>query len=492
MQGDELRHVLSNLHVARDRSRRDAPHKPLLLLLLLQRLRATGTTEVAFEDVAPRLAGLISRVSPNEGASSPLDRAALPFVHLERSVWSPRFSDGSDVTTEGRRDAAFLTSQGARGALTPEVERALREEGAPAASARTLLETYFNAADRSWLRDEVFPELEQPSDSWNVPAGAELSRAERATRFGGSTYGGIQPSNTSPNVFLYSDPQAGRKNGYVFDGWASDGLIYLYTGEGRLGPQKMRAGNLAILTHREAGRALRLFVAEGTKPGSQAKIQRYVGEFEIDIDKPYITAEALDADGVDRTVLVFRLRPVGVVLNRDVDASESGDVRHDRRVIPVLSEAHQVLEYPTSPTRAGIATKREAQLVARFEEHLKQLGHKTLRYRIRPPGELRDLLTDTYDETAHELYEAKSAPTRDALRRAVGQLLDYRRHMPEPDALKLSILSEARPSDDLLAFVGSLNIDCVYETQPGTYVRVVSQTSPDPRPEPAQAQHFGS
>lgn len=44
-----------------------------------------------------------------------------------------------------------------------------------------------------------------------------------------------------------------------------------------------------------------------------------------------------------------------------------------------------------------------------------------------PPGESRPLYSDLWDETAHELVEAKGTVNRDNLRQAVGQLLDYGR-----------------------------------------------------------------
>ncbi|MGH2705147.1 MAG: hypothetical protein ACRDJ4_08640 [Actinomycetota bacterium] len=71
-------------------------------------------------------------------------------------------------------------------------------------------------------------------ENWNLRTGDELTREERRTRFGGALYGGIEPSATTPNVFLYTDPSRGQAFGYDFDGWASDEALFLYTGEGRV------------------------------------------------------------------------------------------------------------------------------------------------------------------------------------------------------------------------------------------------------------------
>jgi hypothetical protein len=49
---------------------------------------------------------------------------------------------------------------------------------------------------------------------WAIPVGAILSRRARGERYGGGLYGGIEPSATTANVFLYSDKSAGTAYGY--------------------------------------------------------------------------------------------------------------------------------------------------------------------------------------------------------------------------------------------------------------------------------------
>ncbi|MBQ1053050.1 hypothetical protein KBX50_31945 [Micromonospora sp. C51] len=123
--------------------------------------------------------------------------------------------------------------------------------------------------------------------------------------------------------------------------------------------------------------------------------------------------------------------------------------------------------YSLPGSTSAVAVKREADLTARYLEHLETLGHTCVRYRIRPPGEPYDLYTDLFDQTAGVLYEAKGVVTRDAVRMAVGQLLDYSRHIPGPP--RRAVLLPARPGDDLLALLRAQNIQCVYELSPGRY-----------------------
>jgi 5-methylcytosine-specific restriction protein A len=110
--------------------------------------------------------------------------------------------------------------------------------------------------------------------------------------------------------------------------------------------------------------------------------------------------------------------------------------------------------------------------VARYLSHLEKERHSCVRYRVRPPGELRDLYTDIFDETENVLYEAKGVATREAVRMALGQLLDYSRHVPGNPSL--AVLLPARPSTDLVAMLQQNKIGCVYETKPGTFVNASS------------------
>jgi hypothetical protein len=305
---------------------------------------------------------------------------------------------------------------------------------------------------------------------WDVPVGDTLSRETRYERYGGATYGGIEPSATTPIVFVYSDPSRGRAYGYNFDGWNQDHTSFLYTGEGRLGDQKLAHGNRAILEHKRDGRALRLFVADGLQPGTAAKIQRYLGQFEVDAAVPYTRADAPDLKGEWRSVIVFRLRPVGSVLYRDEDRSAADDIKLTASADLVDIEAHDTATYESSGSPPTTADRRESDLVQRYRQQLEAGGHRVRRWRLRPAGEVRPLLTDIYDVTDDELYEAKGVATRDAIRRAIGQLLDYRRHTPQRPA-QLTVLLPTCPSQDLLDLLTELGIDCVYEETRGNFSR---------------------
>jgi putative restriction endonuclease len=80
--------------VHRSAARLRAPHKPLLLLWLFGRFAATGSTAAAYAEAEESVSTLINDFGPPvASASAGRQRAAMPFVHLEREIWDLR--DGS-------------------------------------------------------------------------------------------------------------------------------------------------------------------------------------------------------------------------------------------------------------------------------------------------------------------------------------------------------------------------------------------------------------
>lgn len=292
------------------------------------------------------------------------------------------------------------------------------------------------------------------------------------SRFGGGKYGGIEPSRTTPNVFIYSDPSKAVRYGYNFDGWNDDRTIFFYTGEGRRGPQTMTAGNLALFAHLNDGRALRLFVADGVVEGTSEKQHRYLGRFELDRDDPYSEQDSVDEDGTPRTVIVFRLCPLGETLTREEDASAAGGPSTQTRAEIVEREKAGKANFTKNATTAGVGQRREAQLVERYAAYLRR---DLKRWKITPCGSMTTLYSDHYDPETHELYEAKGNATRDNIRQAIGQLLDYRHHIQrenhENRDLKITVLLPGRPNDDIADLLKALGIGCVYELPTGGFKR---------------------
>ena len=308
---------------------------------------------------------------------------------------------------------------------------------------------------------------------WKLQPGQYLSRDNRRIEFGGALYGGIEPSAQTPNVFIYSDPSRGEKNGYIYDGWNEDKSIYLYTGEGKIGDQKLSAGNKAIADHKKDKRKLRLFVADGIVPGTKnAKNQRYVGEFEVDMTQPFYLADALDENqNEERVVFVFRLRPLGEVLQSNQDLSKQTEPERTTVADLVGIEKNETTSFDLPKSEASTSFRTESQLVERYSNYLMDLGHVVKRWRLLPKLSLKYLFTDIYDENECELYEAKGSSNRNAVRLAIGQLLDYKRFLPV-NQIGLTLLLPSEPNEDLKDLIRSCGMSCVWEIEPGRFERI--------------------
>ncbi|MFC9088965.1 hypothetical protein [Nocardiopsis dassonvillei] len=310
-----------------------------------------------------------------------------------------------------------------------------------------------------------------------IKPGELTTRAEMKAAFGGGQGQGIHPCTTSPNVLLYTDPASGEQFGY-YDGWLpaeeNSDPLFEYTGDGeedQVFEGRNGQRNRAILLHVDDGRALRVFKAVGTIPGKKTRIQRYIGKFELDKELPYVFREAPNRKGVFRRVIVFRLRPVEELEAYPEDVIKplpSTEVRQVSAATSTLTtsimvepEAHNGNPISRSAVPQTKIGRKEAELCEAFKSMLEEHEHEVKRYQIRVAGLSSSLLTDLYDNNTNVLYEAKGTSSREAVRMAIGQLMDYRRHIKPPPTL--AILLPEKPHLDLQNLLDSVNIHLVYQ-----------------------------
>lgn len=161
------------------------------------------------------------------------------------------------------------------------------------------------------------------SAEWDLAVGETIRRVDLHERYGGSRQDGVSPSRSTPNVFLFTAASSGEQHGY-FDRWREDGYFY-YTGRGQRGDQTFTSGNLAILNHREDGRALRVF------EGARGTVE-YAGEFQLADDLPWIYENAPETgSGPQRRVIIFRLTPVPGDSVRGIELAQVGIGFQSRR-----------------------------------------------------------------------------------------------------------------------------------------------------------------
>jgi putative restriction endonuclease len=143
MTRDELLAQLARLRQARVGQVR-VPHKPLLLLWLFGQFAATGNSAASYQQAEQPVSQLINDFGPPvASASLARQRAAMPFVHLERELWDLRDATGNEIGPDAPERRGFLLEQGAVGRLRAPVERLLADLSALAAAARLLLDMHF-------------------------------------------------------------------------------------------------------------------------------------------------------------------------------------------------------------------------------------------------------------------------------------------------------------------------------------------------------------
>lgn len=116
-------------------------------------------------------------------------------------------------------------------------------------------------------------------------------------------------------------------------------------------------------------------------------------------------------------------------------------------------------------------------LVNRAEALLVQSYRATLSAtvaRISTPAGITDLYVVTSDDV--EIVEAKRSADHAFVRQALGQLLDYAPHSPQP-VTRLSGLFPTRPTDADIGLLHRFGIDCVYETETGAFERLPAPAS---------------
>jgi hypothetical protein len=357
-----------------------------------------------------------------------------------------------------------------------------------------------------------------------IKPGDVRTRAEIRAVFGGSPQGGICPSGDKHSVNLFSDPEVGEQVGY-FDGWLAEedelGAVYEYTGAGKSGDQTFDGvagtGNRAILRHAEQDRALRVFTRVGKVPGSDTKTHRYLGAFTLDSMEPYVWRKIHGEDGLERDVIVFRLRAEGEVQHAEQDVippakktagefvpfrpvtaamfqsdpATSGALplpkqrvskgSTSRKSAPntetsgtfVVPEAFGTQLSIRAATAATVAVRHEAELTQAYKAHLDSAGHHAGAYQIKVKGLTSTLRADLYDATAHVLYEAKGSNSREDVRMALGQILDYSRYvdMPEHEGEPHRvILLPAAPTPDMYTLLDRYDVGVIYRADDGRFV----------------------
>ena len=116
--------------------------------------------------------------------------------------------------------------------------------------------------------------------------------------------------------------------------------------------------------------------------------------------------------------------------------------------------------YETAGAEGGVRTRSEHDLVRRYADWLSASGVTVVSRLYRVPGLARPFLCDAFLPDKNALVEAKSTDRREAIRMAIGQLLDYQ-HL-ERTQRRLGVLLPYAPAAEVRNLLDSLGIAAIW------------------------------
>jgi hypothetical protein len=291
---------------------------------------------------------------------------------------------------------------------------------------------------------------------FNLKAGSKIMRKKLHESYGGQVQGGISTPSNCDAIFVFT-ASVGVEFGYI-DGWNEDRTLFFYSGEGKKGNQSFTRGNKAILETITNNKIIYLF------EGARGEV-KLIGRFKLSSNEAYLMSESHDVEGDVRNIIIFKLIPfigqVNNTLGMEQDESVFKGNFAESSEIDIESSGSET--FVRRATKQSVASRTESKLVEHFTKYLieeKRVTRKSIiRNKIKIPNSSHVLFTDIFVKNSKILIEAKSSATRESIRMAIGQLLDYKRFI---DHGSLAILVPQIPSSDLISLSNDNGISLIY------------------------------
>jgi len=285
---------------------------------------------------------------------------------------------------------------------------------------------------------------------WPFTPGQTTTRKMVHDKVGGNRQKGITAIDGSKDVLIFSDPVSGREYGYDrFEGFREDGSFW-YTGEGTVGDQSIdQYGNKTLIESDLNQTRLRLFMTQGVNA-------TYVGEVVLG-DPPFEWKRAPDKEGNERDIAVFHLVPVTRITppNTAVPAPQPATAWTP----PADSN------YTVSGTivNGRNVSRQEMKLQGRYGTWLQDQGNTVLRRPVLVPSTGVQVFPDLYNATTKTVVEAKKSASREYVREAIGQVLDYKNllALEGEEGINAAILLPGLPEPDLVFLCAGLAIEVI-------------------------------
>lgn len=264
---------------------------------------------------------------------------------------------------------------------------------------------------------------------------------------------------------IFHDPVKGRDFGYdVWEGEDADGC-FNYTGQGVEGHQTLTRNNKGLIRAADEGLPIHFFMRPAMSASSNKRAPyTYIGQ--VTLDNPrFVVRQAPDKFGNLREVFVFRLIPLGNVV---VPETPTAGFR-----ISLGNWSYPLTLSATGSTQQSEPTQIEfieKKLQTRFADYMKDRSESVKSIRIAIPGKKGLLEPDFYLASRNMIIEAKPGSSREMVRLAIGQVLDYQNLLkPEYPGIRAGILIPSRPSNDLVDLLRQLHISLVTEASDSSF-----------------------
>ncbi len=273
---------------------------------------------------------------------------------------------------------------------------------------------------------------------------------------GGSFRHGMTSCSNGTEFLLFHDKKKSVKYGYnVWEGLQADGSFH-YTGQGTNGNQELTKSNLALINANEKSIPIHLIESVDGEC-------TYLGEFSLD-DPPFVYKAAPDESKIElRQVLVFRLLPQRFYESaRDLSDMNPWISKNVRNWTAL---AYDDLEVGLVAAEQGIRVRRELKLQVDFGSYLIEGGHKVSVLEMKLLNRSGVLCPDFWIEDLGLIVEAKPSVSREHVRLAIGQVLDYL-NLAEMLGINATpaILLPGLPSQDLVHLIERLGITLIYQS----------------------------
>lgn len=163
----------------------------------------------------------------------------------------------------------------------------------------------------------------------------------------------------------------------------------------------------------------------------------------------------------DAAYLIFSCIDIGNIgYENNISESKNKTKNSETIITYVEPEETNIDSFIRTATSGSIGERRESKLQAKLQEYLQANNCVAKRVRIDIANSKSPLFTDLCDRENKILYELKSNASRESIRTAIGQLIDYKFQIENADEITINcccVVVPDKPEESLIHLIRSLS-----------------------------------